>query len=316
MVSQSKIQNLKSKWVQAQIASCFEPNIYLYDKYPGGVGLSEPLFRMSQSLLEKTQKLIADCPCASGCPSCVGPIGEVGEKGKEVALEILRRLSRFVVSSPSGRAKDGSDPSSGDWGRWRCESNDKGTSQPVALPMGSAFPFGRSRIYRLHANSRNQAPHQFPGAGSGSRRGGTEPEARANLHRFEEQSVVNGKVDPTTESIRGLACRVSSIPRGNAVRLKRPGANTTYTVGARSGHSVLEFSIREDGNYKFACDYGENSHGPEAVVAVGSGIGEGIPPRRRMPWSDVRGVRRILIVGQIKHDQERKRIRQLGQVPI
>jgi len=86
--SRSKIQNLKSK--------IFEPNIYLYDKYPGGVGLSEPLFRMSDSLLEKTQRLIASCPCASGCPSCVGPIGEVGEKGKEVALEILRRLS--VVS--------------------------------------------------------------------------------------------------------------------------------------------------------------------------------------------------------------------------
>jgi ATP-dependent helicase YprA (DUF1998 family) len=87
---QSKIQNPKSK--------IFEPNIYLYDKYPGGVGLSEPLFRMSQSLLEKTQKLIAECPCASGCPSCVGPIGEVGEKGKEVALEILRRVS--VVRGP------------------------------------------------------------------------------------------------------------------------------------------------------------------------------------------------------------------------
>jgi DEAD/DEAH box helicase domain-containing protein len=71
----------------------FEPNIYLYDKYPGGVGLSEPLFRMSDSLLEKTQKLISSCPCDSGCPSCVGPIGEVGEKGKEVALEILGRLS-------------------------------------------------------------------------------------------------------------------------------------------------------------------------------------------------------------------------------
>jgi DEAD/DEAH box helicase domain-containing protein len=87
---ESKIQNLKSK--------IFEPNIYLYDKYPGGVGLSEPLFRLCDSLLEKTLRLISNCPCASGCPSCVGPMGEVGEKGKEVALEILRRLS--VVSSP------------------------------------------------------------------------------------------------------------------------------------------------------------------------------------------------------------------------
>ncbi|MBZ5561817.1 MAG: DEAD/DEAH box helicase [Acidobacteriia bacterium] len=82
--SQSKIQNLKSK--------IFEPNIYLYDRYPGGVGLSEPLFRMADSLLEKTQRLIAECPCAAGCPSCVGPAGDVGEKGKEVALEILKRI--------------------------------------------------------------------------------------------------------------------------------------------------------------------------------------------------------------------------------
>ena len=82
---QYKVQNLKSQ--------IFEPNIYLYDKYPGGVGLSEPLFRMAESLLEKTHMLIAECPCAAGCPSCVGPIGEIGEKGKEVALAILQKLS-------------------------------------------------------------------------------------------------------------------------------------------------------------------------------------------------------------------------------
>jgi DEAD/DEAH box helicase domain-containing protein len=87
--SRFRIQNPKSK-IQNQI---FEPNIYLYDKYPGGVGLSEPLFRMSAALLEKTQSLIANCPCAAGCPSCVGPIGEVGERGKAVALEILRRIT-------------------------------------------------------------------------------------------------------------------------------------------------------------------------------------------------------------------------------
>jgi DEAD/DEAH box helicase domain-containing protein len=83
--------------LQVAVAA-FEPNIYLYDKYPGGVGLSEPLFRLCDSLLEKTLRLISNCPCPSGCPSCVGPLGEVGEKGKEVALEILRRLS--VVRSP------------------------------------------------------------------------------------------------------------------------------------------------------------------------------------------------------------------------
>jgi DEAD/DEAH box helicase domain-containing protein len=71
----------------------FEPNIYLYDKYPGGIGLSEPLYRMSGALLENSRKLIGSCACEAGCPSCVGPVGEIGEKGKEVALAILRSLA-------------------------------------------------------------------------------------------------------------------------------------------------------------------------------------------------------------------------------
>ena len=70
----------------------FEPNIYLYDKYPGGVGFSEPLYRMNDSLLANTLRLVADCACQAGCPSCVGPVGEVGEKGREVAIAILRAV--------------------------------------------------------------------------------------------------------------------------------------------------------------------------------------------------------------------------------
>ncbi len=70
----------------------FEPNVYLYDNYPGGVGLSEPLFRLSSELIESTRMLVTNCPCPSGCPSCVGPIGEVGEKGKLVALALLGKM--------------------------------------------------------------------------------------------------------------------------------------------------------------------------------------------------------------------------------
>jgi DEAD/DEAH box helicase domain-containing protein len=77
---------------ETRTPALFAPNIYLYDKYPGGVGFSEPLFRLSETLLENTRRLIENCPCPSGCPSCVGPAGEIGEKGKEVALAILRGL--------------------------------------------------------------------------------------------------------------------------------------------------------------------------------------------------------------------------------
>ena len=70
----------------------FEPNLYLYDAYPGGIGFSEPLYRAHNILLVKTHELIAACPCENGCPSCVGPVGERGERAKEAALAILSLL--------------------------------------------------------------------------------------------------------------------------------------------------------------------------------------------------------------------------------
>jgi DEAD/DEAH box helicase domain-containing protein len=71
----------------------FEPNLYLYDAYPGGIGFSEPLYRVYKLLLTKTRELIAGCPCENGCPSCVGPVGERGERAKEAALAILSCLN-------------------------------------------------------------------------------------------------------------------------------------------------------------------------------------------------------------------------------
>jgi DEAD/DEAH box helicase domain-containing protein len=70
----------------------FEPNLYLYDAYPGGIGQSAPLFRMTPQLLKQAAELLAACGCEAGCPSCVGPVGEVGERGKDVAARILAEL--------------------------------------------------------------------------------------------------------------------------------------------------------------------------------------------------------------------------------
>ncbi len=72
--------------------TAFEPNLYLYDNYPGGIGQSAALFKLSSQLLNGAAKLLASCKCDSGCPSCVGPIGEVGERGKEIAGRILKEL--------------------------------------------------------------------------------------------------------------------------------------------------------------------------------------------------------------------------------
>ena len=76
----------------SQMKEFFEPNLYLYDAYPGGIGFSEPLFHVHDLLLRRTLELIAACPCEQGCPSCVGPAGEKSERTKEVALKLLEHL--------------------------------------------------------------------------------------------------------------------------------------------------------------------------------------------------------------------------------
>jgi DEAD/DEAH box helicase domain-containing protein len=76
----------------------FEPNLYLYDTYPGGVGQSSPLFRLAPKLFSTAAQFITRCACDYGCPSCVGPIGEVGERGKEAAVRFLGALCALSVT--------------------------------------------------------------------------------------------------------------------------------------------------------------------------------------------------------------------------
>ena len=78
--------------VSATAKEFFEPNLYLFDAYPGGIGFSEPLFRTHDLLVQKTRELISACTCEQGCPSCVGPAGDLAPRAKEAALAILDRL--------------------------------------------------------------------------------------------------------------------------------------------------------------------------------------------------------------------------------
>lgn len=71
----------------------FEPNIFIYDNFPGGIGLSPSLFDLETRLLSHCRETIAACPCQEGCPSCVGPSKESGRFAKQVSLEILKQLT-------------------------------------------------------------------------------------------------------------------------------------------------------------------------------------------------------------------------------
>ncbi|WP_308858206.1 DEAD/DEAH box helicase [Paenibacillus sp. R14(2021)] len=69
------------------------PTIYFYDRYPGGIGLSERLYEVHDKLLQQAKSLIRSCTCLSGCPACVGPIEEVGLLGKSLAMDLIEEAS-------------------------------------------------------------------------------------------------------------------------------------------------------------------------------------------------------------------------------
>jgi DEAD/DEAH box helicase domain-containing protein len=48
-----------------------KPQVFIYDAYPGGIGISEKGFDLVEELWQTTLKAIEECPCEDGCPSCV-----------------------------------------------------------------------------------------------------------------------------------------------------------------------------------------------------------------------------------------------------
>jgi len=65
------------------------PTVYLYDRYPGGIGLSLRLYDIWARVFRDAERLIRACTCSEGCPSCVGPAAEVGP-AKEAVLFFLQ----------------------------------------------------------------------------------------------------------------------------------------------------------------------------------------------------------------------------------
>ena len=76
------------------------PTIFIYDGHPGGVGITRRGFQLFDILVGDAHRLVSQCPCESGCPSCVqspkcGNLNEPLSKAGSVELmdRMLQRLS-------------------------------------------------------------------------------------------------------------------------------------------------------------------------------------------------------------------------------
>jgi len=70
----------------------FHPALYLYDAYPGGIGLSQPLYERRAELAKRARGLVSACPCTRGCPACVGPVAPPVKDETETPKRAAQRL--------------------------------------------------------------------------------------------------------------------------------------------------------------------------------------------------------------------------------
>ncbi|WP_075982089.1 DEAD/DEAH box helicase [Bacillus massilinigeriensis] len=68
------------------------PTIFVYDSYPGGVGLSEKLFDHMEMVLEEAKQMIRRCQCQHGCPSCIG----TETISKNVKSDVLLTIDQLI----------------------------------------------------------------------------------------------------------------------------------------------------------------------------------------------------------------------------
>jgi DEAD/DEAH box helicase domain-containing protein len=74
----------------------FDPTLFLYDRVPGGIGLSPRIYQARTELLRRARALIDGCGCEQGCPACVGPRlpmePGLATSHKQIALALLADL--------------------------------------------------------------------------------------------------------------------------------------------------------------------------------------------------------------------------------
>ncbi|MGN7614624.1 Zn-binding domain-containing protein, partial [Magnetococcales bacterium HHB-1] len=85
----------------------FSPVIFLYDNFPGGVGLSEPLFKERDRIAKRALEMVTGCDCQLGCPACVGPIVPLDQERRLSPREAAVETIKMILSDHPQTSEDG-----------------------------------------------------------------------------------------------------------------------------------------------------------------------------------------------------------------
>jgi DEAD/DEAH box helicase domain-containing protein len=267
--------------------------IFIYDGYPGGIGLAARGYDIIMPLVERTKELIASCDCLDGCPACIhSPKCGSGNKplDKTAALELLKVLSgerslKEEISRAIPKILEAEAPQSREAAAYRetkktvrrrpavpVDERPIGPIGPVGLdgPIGPLGPIrpGVAKPAPDTGKTVSQAKPQSPGeAGPQSPRDAAHTDTRQNIRRGPPALIDERPIGPI--GLKGPIGPLGSIRPGVAEAVLDAGKKTapqgpeTSALPFRIGFFDLE-------TQKLANEVGgwQNSHLMLVSVAV------------------------------------------------
>jgi DEAD/DEAH box helicase domain-containing protein len=99
------------RWDIGGMSTSFHPDtgratVFIYDAYPGGVGIAARGFELAAAHLKATREMVRSCPCREGCPSCIHSpkCGNGNEPlDKQAAVRLLELLEKDLSCRKGGR---------------------------------------------------------------------------------------------------------------------------------------------------------------------------------------------------------------------
>ncbi len=82
---------------QVKAAHNEKPTIFFYDRYPGGIGLSDKIYQGIETILFEAKQMVESCPCDQGCPSCIGMDAQI-ESAKHDTIKLLTLFQHSTLS--------------------------------------------------------------------------------------------------------------------------------------------------------------------------------------------------------------------------
>ncbi|GBE29342.1 putative 3'-5' exonuclease related to the exonuclease domain of PolB [bacterium BMS3Bbin04] len=79
--------------------------VFLYDGHPGGLGLANRAYAVLDELFMRVLKMVRDCPCEDGCPSCVHS-PKCGHGNQPLDKEGCIRLLEHLTGGPELKADE------------------------------------------------------------------------------------------------------------------------------------------------------------------------------------------------------------------